>query len=157
SQGQTCPDRMTLRRFLAEELADAAAVPVKEHIDACPFCQQELGRLVGGAPGPLDALFCERETLRTTTIDEAAPRAVRSAPAPVELPGYEVLAEVGRGGMGVVYKARQLRPARIVALKMLLAGRQASHEERARFLGEAQAVAQLQHPHIVPLYDAGQH
>jgi formylglycine-generating enzyme required for sulfatase activity len=148
---------MTLRQFLAEELAGAAAVTVKEHIDACPVCQQELGRLVGGAPGPLEALFCESETLCTTTIGEAAPEAITSISAPVEVPGYELLAEVGRGGMGVVYKARQLRPARIVALKMLLAGRQASHEERARFLGEAQAVAQLQHPHIVALYDAGQH
>jgi formylglycine-generating enzyme required for sulfatase activity/tRNA A-37 threonylcarbamoyl transferase component Bud32 len=144
---------MTLRRFLAEELAEAAADAVQEHVDACPACQQELGRLVGSAPGALDALASERETLAPPT----AGKAVSPAAAPIEVPGYEVLAEVGRGGMGVVYKARQLRPARVVALKMLLAGRHASPQERARFLNEAEAVARLQHPHIVALYEAGQH
>src|SRR5439155_15674232 len=77
--------------------------------------------------------------------------------SPIEVPGYQLLGELGRGGMGVVYKARQLRPDRVVALKMLLAGRHAGPKERARFLQEAEAVAQLQHPHIVPLYEAGQH
>src|SRR5262249_20616206 len=57
-----------------------------------------------------------------------------------DIPGYEVLSQVGRGGMGVVYKARQIRPNRLVALKMIVAGCHADNSELARFLREAEAV-----------------
>jgi eukaryotic-like serine/threonine-protein kinase len=72
-------------------------------------------------------------------------------------PGYEILAELGRGGGGVVYKARHLKLNRLVALKMILAGAHAGAQERMRFLGEAEAVAALNHPHIVALLDFGEH
>ncbi len=75
-----------------------------------------------------------------------------------ELPtvdGYEILAKLGHGGMGVVYKARQLRLSRFVALKMIRAGSLAKPEDLARFKIEAEAVAQQRHPNIIQIFDIG--
>ena len=73
------------------------------------------------------------------------------------VPGYENLGELGRGGMGIVYKAKHLKLNRIVALKMILRGEHASRDALARFLAEAEAVAKLQHPNIVQIHDSGTH
>jgi WD40 repeat protein len=73
------------------------------------------------------------------------------------IPGYEIEGELGRGGMGVVYKARDLALQRTVALKLILAGGQAGAEERRRFQVEAEAVAALQHPNIVQIHAVGEH
>ena len=124
---------------------------------------------------PADCPDCFDESLKqnvgSTFRDELPPppRSVRIAPQPkpetqhVEpantrpvIPGYEVLDELGRGGMGTVYRARHLALNRLVALKVISAGTASDPRELERFAAEAEAIAQLQHPGIVQVYEVGQ-
>ena len=115
---------------------------LKEMLDV----QFEVHRAMG--PGQL---LPEMSTTEDSLESQWAARPLPSTP------GYDVLAELGRGAMGVVYKARHLRLNRLVALKMILAGDHAGPRERARFESEALAIARLHHPHIVQIYEVGEH
>ena len=136
---------------LLEELLESGGSPE----EACRSCPELLPQ-VRADLGRLRRL--EREVDAIFPSSEPADGRGRADPPTGELPriaGYEVEGELGRGGVGVVYRARHLRLDRPVALKMLLAGPYAGQEERERFQREAEAVAGLRHANIVQLYDAG--
>jgi tetratricopeptide (TPR) repeat protein len=112
-------------------------------------------RVPSNEDGNLNRLDSAAEAITLTppdNVEQPAPsRAVVPAPA-----GYEIIAELGRGGMGVVYKARHDRLRRLVALKMVLTGAHASAGELTRFRREAELAASLQHPNIVQIYEVGE-
>jgi WD40 repeat protein/tRNA A-37 threonylcarbamoyl transferase component Bud32 len=152
-------------------------VPVAELCHSCPELAEELDRRIefvrqmsglvqpgsaslgaGSAevsPEAPTAKFLHGSGDDSTRPPECARHG--SWPPGGSLPGHEILGELGRGGMGVVYKARHIRLKRFVALKMILAGSHAAPEVSARFLREAEAVARLRHPNVVQVYDFGTH
>ena len=126
-----------------------------------PVAEDYLGRFPEDAtlihmalPPSAQPAGCETET-RPNVAGVPDP-AVPAPSAHRKVSGYDVLEELGRGGMGVVHKARHLALNRFVALKFILAGRQGQQRQEDRFRREAEVIAKLRHPNIIQIYDIGE-
>lgn len=183
SDTKACPGPQALEDLLLGRLAQETASSILEHVLGCPGCEElalQIGRrtntrlpsrhtpqLVASDPlndnlpterlrGPIDEKLLPTERLRAPRDTAHAPE-LKVAPdaPPLHLEGYELEKELGRGGMGVVFKANQKRLNRPVAIKMILHGTLATTEDRVRFRQEAETLAKLSHPNFVQIYDLG--
>ncbi len=168
----SCLPTLHLERLLKEELADDERKATERHVEYCRACQQTLQILTDEISAAdlapflitssfipqdpssqeLNDFFGELKRKVLVTDDHRLDRSCQSGPEPPRVAGYEIIEELGRGSVGVVYRARHCELNRIVAIKMLVAGQHLGAEATIRLRREARAIARLRHPNIVQVY-----
>ncbi len=149
SHEQHCPTEEQLDAYVKGTCPPDSAASIRAHLADCPRCRQ----WVDDARANEVLLESVRALLDKDRPSRPATPGLNPDLQFIE--GYEVLEEIGRGGMGVVYKARQVGTRRTVALKVLLEGPLASDSDRRRFEREIELAASLSHPNIVAIHDSG--
>jgi eukaryotic-like serine/threonine-protein kinase len=161
----TCPNRQSLQLLLDQGLPTEQTDMVSTHVDHCESCQSVLEELSHGshlkglglpspsAPQPSDG-FLKR--LKSNGLSILGPLDKSSPSYRPTIPGYAIMEELGRGGVGVVFKANQIAIDRIVAVKVLISCERASGPELERFRYEARAAGALNHPNVVRVFEVGE-
>lgn len=148
----SCPSAERLERFLSHGLGEADAEALAAHLDVCGVCRQRVECSSDHAVWADDIRWAGRERM-DTPVDVSVPLAKLNE----LLADYDVIEEIGRGGMGIVYRARQLKLNRTVALKVLPALLGAVRPDMiSRFRREAELAARLRHTNIIGVYDFGE-
>jgi len=157
-----CPTDAALTSFLDETLPEEARDSLSAHVDRCAGCQDRLDRLTNDTEGAVARIKAHSELLRRdpggssleVTTSEGLVAEGTDSPRFPRVPGYDVLELIGKGGMGVVYRARHRRLNRLVALKMISAGIHADPRIVQRFFFEAEVMARIVHPQVVEVFEA---
>jgi eukaryotic-like serine/threonine-protein kinase len=147
-----CPSRPELEEFLTDQDLTDRDSRLLIHLESCADCQHVLESLTAGVVG--GTLPEPADSAHTLAAAESRPRRFQSQ---AKIGQYCIIRELGHGGMGVVYLGEQVSLRRLVALKLIRHGINATASELARFRAEAEAVARLQHPNIVQIHEVGEH
>lgn len=144
----SCPLEEQLEAYLSGACTDDQKAAIEAHLPSCPHCQQYVDDARSN-----QQLFDSVQRVMRRSGTGSIPRNPHTGAPLIE--NYEILEEIGRGGMGVVYKALQTSTKRVVALKVMLEGPIASETAKRRFEREIELAANLSHPNIIAIHDSG--
>jgi serine/threonine protein kinase len=169
----TCPSQADLADFRLGRTSAEAVARLEAHLATCATCRQQLSSIpatdhLAGEPGSQTRPPPPQQTDVGTSPSVASAEVITLTPADGDLvrdgtpanwptiPEYQIQAELGRGGMGTVYRARHLRLKRLVALKVMMPELASNPTARKRFMREATAMAAVEHDHVVTIYQVGE-